>query len=292
MGNFRRTKKGLKRMNCFPSKSNKTKRNLTCYTDESLIKMRDLWNERHKDNKITSDIGTDIWKHFKNNLINICDNEMCWLRQNFLNNNLKTELFNYTFAPVHPESWNKNKNEWLSSDDIGNVMKQYEISYPYFTFFGPAPIDFAKKSGSSCIWPEICNFDLSTYMKKGKSKFGFIFNTDTHDKSGAHWISMFLDIHKKFLFFFDSNGTPASNEIKDLADKLIDQCKKQNIDITFETNKNKEHQKTNTECGMYSLYFIIQMITETFHPTLLKNKIITDNQMEKLRKIYFNEEKK
>ena len=38
---------------CSPS-SQKTAHKDTCYTTEALYKMRNLWNARHKDDKITS----------------------------------------------------------------------------------------------------------------------------------------------------------------------------------------------------------------------------------------------
>ena len=36
----------------------------------------------------------------------------------------------------------KNPQEWLSSDEITDVMKQYEDKYDNFVFLGPSPIDF------------------------------------------------------------------------------------------------------------------------------------------------------
>ena len=43
-------------------------------------------------------------------------------------------------------SWESNPKEWLSSDEILEVMKQYEHSHPEFVFLGPSPIDFEKKT--------------------------------------------------------------------------------------------------------------------------------------------------
>ena len=115
-----------------------------------------------------------------------------------------------------------------------------------------------------------------------------IFNTDPHFKSGEHWISMFLDLDKKFLFFFDSNGTPPSKEILNLRDKIINQCNELKINIKYDDNSNFSHQVTNTECGMFSLYFIINMLLEKLTPKYFKTKKISDSMMEGFRSIYFN----
>ena len=48
-----------------------------------------------------------------------------------------------------------------------------------------------------------------------------------------------------------------------------------------------EHQKKNTECGIYSLYFIIKMI-EGMNFNTLKSKIISDDDIFKYRNEFFN----
>ena len=100
-------------------------------------------------------------------------------------------------------SWKKNPEEWLNSVDIEDVMKQYEKKVPTFMFIGPSPIDFDKHLlYGECVWDELCKFKLENILKKGKNKIGIIFNLDPHYKNGSHWISMFIDIRKKFIFFF------------------------------------------------------------------------------------------
>ena len=47
-----------------------------------------------------------------------------------------------TFAPNMPDTWKKNPREWLDSDNITDVMKQYEKANPTFEFIGPTPIDY------------------------------------------------------------------------------------------------------------------------------------------------------
>ena len=67
----------------------------------------------------------------------------------------------------------------------------------------------------------------------------------------------------------------------------------------YDTN-NYKHQRGNNECGMYSLFMIITMLTNRIGTKVFKNKKlkldyftkqrIPDTQVFKKRKVYFNEE--
>ena len=88
--------------------------------------------------------------------------------------------------------------------------------------------------------------------------------------------------------FFDSTGVKIPKEIKNLMDKIINQA--QNLNITLKTYFNKkEHQRKDTECGMYSLYFIIELLENKKTPEHFLTHRISDSEMEELRKQYFNE---
>ena len=131
---------------------------------------------------IETNNSREIWNQLKEHMSNTCEQENCWLRQKFIANNLDTNLLSYTFAPRAPQKWKENPNEWLTSTDLEKVMKQYENSYPCFSFLGPSPIDFDhKKVYGSCVWDELCKFNLQDHIKKGKKKIGIIFNTDPHN---------------------------------------------------------------------------------------------------------------
>ena len=55
----------------------------------------------------------------------------------------------------------------------------------------------------------------------GKNKIAIVFNLDRHDQPGSHWVSLFIDLECKFIFYFDSAGNPIPEEIKVLKDRLI-----------------------------------------------------------------------
>jgi hypothetical protein len=284
----RKNKKFIK-LNCSPE--NKSK-DYTCYSDKDLQKLRDMWNARHPDRPIKETDSKQIWDILKNYYINICNKESCWIRQMTKNTNLEKELLD-AFAPESPKEWKKNPNEWLSSLDILEVMNQYEKKYKCFDFIGPSPIDYdTHKLNGECVWEELCHFNLQKQIKNGYTKIGVIFNTDPHYKGGQHWISLFINIKKKTIFFFDSAGDAIPSQIKKFVDTVIEQGSKLTNPIHFKFDQNYpvEHQYDNTECGIYSLFFIVHMLEEKITGNYLKTHILKDKYMEKFRKVYYNSE--
>jgi hypothetical protein len=281
------------KLNCSP-KPKEEMNNFSCYTKKDLLKLRDLWNSKHADNKIHSEDPKEIHEKLSNYLSGVCKKESCWLkRKTDFGENVKTPDLEDSFAPLTPKKWHTNPNEWLSSSDIINVMKQYEDAYTCFEFLGPTPIDFDKKlNKKECVWDELCNFSIAEQLQKGKTKIGIIFNTDTHDKSGEHWVSMFINIKKKQIFFFDSTGDKPQQEITKLVEKITQQGLKMSPPIHFQYDSSEgiEHQKGETECGIYSLYFIVHLLEDKFTTEYLKTHLLKDEYMEQFRKIYFNDE--
>lgn len=280
----------LKKLQCGPEGN---KKGYTCIRDESICKLKTLWNKRHPDNKIKNTTIKKTWGTLKKKLKNVCNKESCWLQQKFAKKEMGNEL-NVAFAPESPKKWKKNPNEWLSSTDIIAVMKQYERKYKCFNFIGPSPIDYdTHKMYGECVWEELCHFDLNKELNDGKRKIGIIFNLDPHYKNGSHWVSLYIDIKKQSIFYFDSVGKSIPSQIKKFVKEVQRQglqlVKQEPINFTFDQNHPKEHQMGDTECGIYSLYFIIHMIEDKHDGEYFKTHVITDKCVEKFRKVYFNQ---
>jgi len=287
-GKRNRSKRHFVREKCSP-KAKKAILNFSCYTSSTLHKLRDIWNKRHPDSKITSNDPREIWISLKTAMATTCNRESCWLRKLFKKNKLNSELRNYTFAPKQPKEWKKNPYEWLSSVELLQVMKQYENAYPSFEFLGPSPIDYdVKKMFGECVWEELCQFKLKDFIKRGKTKIGIIFNLDPHDLEGSHWMCMFIDVKKKEIYYFDSYGDGPPRRLR----KFMNEVKRQSraLGTPYKILKNKRrHQFSESECGMYCLYFIIQLLKgkDTFE-SLTKHRI-NDKKVKELRQIYFNQ---
>jgi len=118
---------------------------------------------------------------------------------------------------------------------------------------------------------------------------GIIFNTDPHNKGGAHWISMFINLKKNKMYYFDSVGDPVPDEIEVLVQRIQNEGIKLKRDITYEDSEGIGHQRKNTECGIYSLYFIVKMLEgANFNDFNSTSKLIHDDEITKYRKIFFN----
>lgn len=252
--------------------------------------MKKLWNTKHEDCPIEDNDSKIIWNKLKGFMGDVCSTEACWLKQKFIKNNLNAELLNYTFAPEAPEEWADNPRTWLSSVDIEKVMKQYESKYKNFRFLGPSPIDFdVKKMYNECVWDELCKFSIKNMLDKGINMVGIIFNTDPHTMGGAHWISMFINLKKNKIYYFDSVGDSIPDEVKNFVKRVKDEGSKLKRKIEYEDSEGIGHQKQNTECGIYSLYFIVKMLEgANFSDFNSTSKLIHDDNIAKYRKIFFN----
>lgn len=285
-------KSDFKSLQCHPKQKTLKKRNKlddnSCFDDNTLKTMRQMWNKRHPDMKIVSRNRPTILKKLRGFLEHSCNNEQCWIDETFTNTGQKRKMKNELFAPNAPKSWKRNINEWLSSVDITNVMKQYEELYPNFMFIGPSPIDFNERMYNSCVWPELCKLNIRKLYNKGITKIGMIFNTDPHYKSGSHWIALFLDMEHKNVLFFDSNGNVIPPELKQLVQNIQKQGMKMGIKIEYDSNEGFKHQMENTECGMYSISFIISILENKHNIKYFKKNRIPDKEVEKLRYEYFN----
>jgi Ulp1 family protease len=258
---------------CSPSKH----QSFSCYTKKNIRTMKHAFNKtRSKINKIVVDKTSSIWKEL-NSKLTMCKKESCWAKELRLN-------YENRFAPKSPSSWQSNPNEWLSSDDITAVLEQYENVYDDFQYLGPSPSDYFFKENGKCVWPELCNFNVNTSLK---NRIGIVFNLDVHDGPGTHWVSLFINIKKKKIYYFDSTGEKI-DEQNDNIMHLVDQIKAQDNRFTLIQNHPIEHQFGNTECGMYTLFFIITMLKTNNYKYFKTAHVFPDKEMKRLRKKYFN----
>jgi len=281
-----RKNKTFKPLKCSPQRKGKLN-SFTCYNTEALFKIRNSWNMRHPDAIINTNNPREIWESLKELNSKTCNNEMCWLKQQCMKHDLDKNLVLDNFAPVVPKERFKKKNEWLSSVEIMQVMKQWEKKYKCFAFLGPSPIDYDKHlSYGECVWEDLCKFSIINMIKKGKTKIGIVFNTDPHTEDGEHWVCCFIDVKKEKIYYFDSYGDRIPTRIRKFVRTVEEQSQKIGNKYEYLFNK-KRHQYSMSECGMYCLYVIIEL-TKGSPWEKVSEKRINDKYMKKLRKIYFN----
>lgn len=269
-----------KRLYCNPKSRRNRLTPQTCFTPHSAKLLKDYYNSQNPESAIHSTDGRVILREIQNNADNQCRNDLCLIKSFAKNKDSQNKLKALLFPPPKPDEWDDDPDTWLTNFDIMDVLNQYEESYPHFAFIGPSPIDYnTRLNQNRCVCQKLCNLSLSKYLnnidpKRGVpvTKIGIVFNLDPHNKGGSHWVAMFVDLEDNFIFFFNSTGARIPKRINTLATNIVRQGKQltppKNID--FHQNTLTEHQKGNTECGMYCMYFLITM--------LLREKEISHNR--------------
>lgn len=239
-------------------------------------------------------------KQLQDNMSETCgESQICWLKQDFIkkmNKAYTTYLKRSTYRPTGPA----NSDVWLNTINLMEVMEQYEELYKDFKFLGAVPLDFDKLDGTDGT-PRLpvhgtsialSNLDYSKLEEMGKTKFGIIFNLDKHNEPGSHWNGAYIDLDRGLVLFFDSYGTKPPPEIRKFMRAarryMINNRKMDDKDITC-TYSEKRHQFGNSECGVYSMVFIIRMLKgDTLEQ--INKKILKDETMQKeCRDKYFRD---
>jgi hypothetical protein len=216
--------------------------------------------------------------------------EHCLLDRSPLQKDVKDRLRTQYLRPKRPAAWEKKPDTWLDNYNIEHVMRQYEEAFPWFEFAGVFPMDFSapdpyhKNGAPKCLHEQLCNMVLQDEYDKGKRGIGFIFNLDPHYKGGSHWVALYIDIKDikaPFIGYCDSYGMRTPPLIARFMRAFTLQIPATQLGFNA-----RRFQYSNTECGMYSLYFLICMI----HGITFKNfckETTRDATMLELRKILF-----
>ena len=177
------------------------------------------------------------------------------------------------FKPLGPLT-----REWLSNIDIDNVLDQYQNHHTDFLYIDTTPIDFNPNT--------MFKIYRDSYKNKlGIRKIATVYNTDPSSKPGKHWIASFVDIKKKTVFFYDSVGSPPPKNIQKLLSKINNNLFQNKNKILW---NNINHQKKNSECGVFCLYFITTLLdNKTNFATFCKDPLLTDDAVFQKRKIFF-----
>lgn len=217
--------------------------------------------------------------------------EHCLLDKAPINDDLKKELRKQYLRPRRPKGWDGDPDMWLDNYNILHVMKQYQEAYPWFKFLGVFPIDFSapdpykQHEGTKCLYKETCELNLTNEYNNGIRGIGMIFNLDPHFKGGSHWVGLYIDIKnikKPFVGYFDSYGY----KVPPLIAKLMRSFKLQINTCKLGYNARK-FQYGDSECGMFSMYFIICMMCGISFKDFCRDSV-NDDYMLQLRKILFS----
>lgn len=284
---------------CAPKKFGKGD---TCLTRKELLLIAHDYNNSISNPK--KKIGLSLSKKRLYNVIrerlsDTCDDEYCFIEQGFVADEHKRELES-SFRPKKPREWYKNKRTWLNTFDILHVMKQYEALHKNFTFYGVFPMDFQKNypSSTQCIGSSLCTFHISDLFKRKKEQFAFVLNLDHHNQSGSHWVSVYGNLNPNKnnfgIYYYDSVSNEPTKEVRQFFTQVATQVKEyfqENISKKFTIKFNTvQKQFKNTECGVFSMVFITQMLKYIDFDYICKF-MKKDDQMNDIRDVLYRPNK-
>ena len=99
-------------------------------------------------------------------------------------------------------------------------------------------------------------------------------------------ILFFKDLNKKVVYFFDSVGSAPPSEVQILIERLQEQSKEARFELKYDYSKTR-HQYENSECGVYTIYFIIQLLEEKKTFQEMEKHRTPDEYVNNKRKYFF-----
>ena len=122
------------------------------FNEQQIESLRQVYNSEHrKDQPIPEGGAENVWKEIQTRMRRQCDR-----------GNAECIIGSMMSRPTAPESWKTHPDEWLSSDDIDAIEKQYARLLKNYYYVGTVPIDFDKKSKTGeCLVDSLCSLDIT-----------------------------------------------------------------------------------------------------------------------------------
>lgn len=263
-------------------------KNWTCFTLPELQVMVKAWNQtklgKHHpivlgdaNNYNTEDeVKYAVWSQINERFSPFCgNNEACWLDSKELGQALKKispEMYDViNYFTLKPKGTN-GKHAWLSTTEIEYVMKQFEHYFPAFRFIGCIPSDYY------ILNPRKFPTDILDHSKYS----AIVFNQDESHQKGSHWVAIFFENKldgQLSIEHFDSTGNLPIKNIKQFLTHPY-------FKGSTLSNSRFKHQKGNNECGVYSIYYILQRLQgQTMED--INSRRVSDSEMNEFRDFIF-----
>ncbi len=107
---------------------------------------------------------------------------------------------------------------------------------------------------------------IKDVINAGKDMFCVVINTDRTGRPGQHWFALFCDFRSTpfTIEYFNSSGAPLTEgkliSIKEWMTKAELELEAGDYPVKRVSAAVIQHQRSDTECGVYSLYYIYRRI--------------------------------
>lgn len=216
-----------------------------------------------------------------------CNSETCVLSnyevKKYVDSDLIESVLKENFKPLGP----KCTKEWLSNFDIDDVLDQMKKKYKHKNFLHiPFQMRDFEKTGS-----ELANLNWQDEYTKGFRTFGTVMNTDYSTGKGIHWFAIFGDFSDGLDVFtveyFNSSGELPLPEVNAWMKKFKHSLNFEKPVKDLITTR-IVNQQSSSECGLYSLYYIISRLHGVSWEWFNKNRV-KDKVMYEFRKYLFRD---
>jgi hypothetical protein len=176
-------------------------------------------------------------------------------------------------------------NQWLSNDEIDNVLKTYQSQHSNFKYYK-----------SSLMNESVSSVNLNEDMSDSDiDHVAYVINTTEQcyvgKACGEHWVCIFVSKVGNAeggitLEYFNSAGSAPPKRICELfkKQKYLLEMK---YPVSIKYNR-CQHQKGGSECGVYCLYFIKSRLEGTAFERFTNGSMISDEAMLIFRRYIFD----
>ena len=218
-----------------------------------------------------------------------CDSEICIIKNNKLAAFIDqpSNIIKSRFKPEGPAQ----TTAWLNNDNIDHALAQWSRMYPDFLHIPFQMVDFDEQE------TRLAQTDLCDAYDKNKRRAGCVINTDKSTGSGIHWFCIFCNLtgDKWTLEYFDSAGDYPKKSVHTWLNsqrmKLAEKFPEKRIEVV-DVTRNNQLQKSTTECGVFSLWYILSRLNNIPYTYFAQPLAITDDMMYKFRKFLFRSDSK
>lgn len=164
----------------------------------------------------------------------------------------------------------------LSNINIDATLRQWGKKFKDFYPYNFNMVDYEERGDT------LATVDVKDLYDRGYRTFACVINSDTYKGKGEHWMALFGDMrsdNKWTVEFFNSSGRAPVHEfakwLTKTKNRFDDIIREYNLGAIAESVKvaKIQHQKTRTECGVYSLYYIWARLHGTPYTYFLDTEI-------------------
>ena len=160
----------------------------------------------------------------------------------------------------------------LSNFNIDEVLQRWAKDFPGFFNCPFAMIDFDRQPQYQLglidmdrvpkgqVTQKLFSAPRPRAVRRKCDTFGCVLNTDVSTGKGKHWVCVFVDMRPKdgpwTVEYFNSSGRAPPREVTAWMERAADDLRKLHPEVVTVPVTDVAHQKGDTECGLYAMYYI------------------------------------